>query len=157
MGDHSRTGTIRTRVPELVYSDAGVRQVALQRPLNPLTWLNRESIGGMIVGSPDRVASEPKDAGWSEPSARKDKGRGFDCGGESNSVYDAIMQHGDDDVIPVMVVDHQHYLTTGPGSGARVRLVSGAANRGKQQKEKEVQAWHATRPVSELPPGPHPV
>jgi hypothetical protein len=139
MEARSRTGTTPTRVRELVHRDAGARQVALQRPVYLLARLDGNDIGGVIVGSADRVGSEPNDAGGAESAARYGEGGDLYRSGQPDSIYDAVMQHRDDDVIPMVIVDHQQYLAS-CRSGVGGCFMPGAADRGKQQKTEELQA-----------------
>jgi hypothetical protein len=110
MEGRCKTGTIQTPAPDLVYCDAGARQIALQRPLDLLAWLDQEGIGGMLVRSSDGMASQPDNARCAESPAGKDEGRNLHGGGHPDTIDNAIMQHRDDNVIPVVIVDQQHYF-----------------------------------------------
>jgi hypothetical protein len=98
-----------------VNRDAGVPEIALQRPLDLLTRLNRKAIGGMAVGSSNGVPAEPDYARRSEPAAGDDKGRSLHRGGEPDPVHHPVVQRRYNDIVPVMILHHQDDLTPSLG------------------------------------------
>src|SRR6185295_5260397 len=103
----SRTGTTPTPARDLVNCDAGARQVALQRPFDLLAWSDHERVGRVIIRRSHRVTAELDQAGGAEPPAGDDEGRGLHRGGQSDPVSHPVMQHVDNDVVPVVVLYHQ--------------------------------------------------